>query len=100
MDNIGISLDFFSKGSAILTFRHRAGQHKFFICMRLEISLYQIHRAFFRRNTPHIKNILIFLQAIFLFNDVTRQWIIELDCIGNQNCRAIVFLQKVIPFTF
>ena len=96
-DDIRVILCLLLYRSAIFAVVQRADQHKLFPCIGLAVALHQIQRAFFWRDTPHIQDVLSPLQPVFFPDQTASVPFIKADGIGNQNRRAAIFLQKIVP---
>ena len=100
VDDIRVALDPLFDLLTIFALGHRAGKHQLFICMGFEVSLYQIQRALFGRNAAHIKDVAFLFQSVFFTDDVAGVRFIEPHCVRDQNRRAVVIFQEIVPLAF
>ena len=96
-DDIRVILCLLLYCSAIFAVVQRTDQHKLFPCIGLAVALHQIQRALFRRDAPHIQDVLSPRQPVFFPDQAARALFIKADGIGDQNRRAAIFLQKIVP---
>ena len=96
-DDIRVILCLLLYCSAIFAVIQRADQYKLFPCLGLAVALHQIHRALFRRDAPHIQDVLSPLQPVFFPDQAARALFIKSDGIGDQYGCTVVFLQKIVP---
>ena len=96
-DDIRVILRLLLYCSAIFAVIQRADQYKLFPCLGLAVSLHQIQRALFRRDAPHIQDVLSPRQPVFFPDQAARALFVKADGIGDQYGCTVVFLQKIVP---